>query len=30
MEVLLQQNTHPDNAAQKAFDQLIAIKRRIN
>lgn len=26
MEVLLQQNTHPDNAAQKAFDQLIAIE----
>lgn len=25
MDVLLQQNKHPDNASQKAFDQLIAI-----
>lgn len=25
MEVQLQQNTHPDNAAQRAFDQLVAI-----
>lgn len=25
MEVILQHHTHPDNAAQKAFDQLIAI-----
>lgn len=25
MDVQLQQNTHPNNAAQKAFDQLIAI-----